>query len=157
MAGVDLIGKSVIRPDAHDKVTGGKGYPVNVTLPGMIHAKILRSPYAHAKVLSIDTSEAEKLPGVKAVMTAANVPQIPFSPVYFCPTESKSLIRDMLIFSNRVRYSGQPVAAVAATSVEIAERALELIDVDYEELPVVFDPEEAMQEGGIPDTRVRAW
>jgi xanthine dehydrogenase molybdenum-binding subunit len=147
MAGADLIGQSVVRPDAHDKVTGGRGYPVNVSLPFMLHAKLLRSPYAHAKVLSIDTSEAEKLPGVKAVLTSADVPQIPFHPVYFCPTGAKSLVRDMLILSDRVRYAGQPVAAVAATSVAIAERALELIDVDYEELPAVFDPEEAMQDG----------
>ena len=149
MAGADLIGQSIVRPDAHDKVTGGRGYPVNVSLPGMLHAKLLRSPYAHARVLSIDTSEAEKLPGVKAVLTAADVPQIPFSPVYFCPTESKGLVRDMLILSDTVRYAGQPVAAVAATSEAIAERALEFILVDYEELPVVFDPEEAMQEGAV--------
>jgi xanthine dehydrogenase molybdenum-binding subunit len=149
MAGADLIGQSIVRPDAHDKVTGGRGFPVNVSLPGMLHAKLLRSPYPHARVLSIDTSEAEKLPGVKAVLTAADVPQIPFSPVYFCPTESKGLVQDMLILSDTVRYAGQPVAAVAATSEAIAERALELIDVDYEELPTVFDPEEAMQEGAV--------
>jgi len=149
IASANLIGQSVIRPDAYDKVTGGRGYPVNVSMPGMLHAKLLRSPYAHAQVLSVDTSEAEKLPGVKAVLTAADVPQIPFSPVYFCPTEAKSLVRDMLIFSDTVRYAGQPVAAVAATSEAIAEWALELIDVDYEELPVVFDPEEAMQEGAV--------
>ena len=149
MAGADLIGQSVIRPDAHDKVTGGRGYPVNVSMPRMLHAKLLRSPYAHARVLSVDTSEAEKLPGVKAVLTAADVPQIPFSPVFFCPVESKSLVRDMLILSDRVRFAGQPVAAVAATSEVIAEKALELIDVEYEELPVVFDPEEAMQEGAV--------
>ena len=149
MAGADLIGQSVVRPDALDKVTGGRGYPVNVGMPRMLHAKLLRSPYAHARVLSVDTSEAEKLPGVKAVLTAADVPQIPFSPVYFCPTDSKSLVRDMLILSDRVRFAGQPVAAVAATSEAIAEQAMELIDVNYEELPVVFDPEEAMQEGAV--------
>ncbi len=147
MTVADIIGQSVVRPDAHDKVTGGKGYPVNASLPGMLHAKLLRSPYAHARVIGIDTSEAEKLPGVKAVLTAKDVPQRPYSPVFFCPTEAKSLVRDLVILSDRVRYAGQPVAAVAASSEAIAEKALELIDVDYEELPTVFDPEEAMQEG----------
>ncbi len=115
-------------------------------MPGMLHAKLLRSPYAHARIIRIDSSEAEKLPGVKAVLTAKDVPQRPFSPVFFCPTEAKSLVRDMVILSDRVRFAGQPVAAVAATSEAIAAQALELIDVDYEELPTVFDPEEAMQE-----------
>ena len=68
MGGADLIGQSVTRPDALDKVTGGRGYPVNISLPGMLHAKILRSPYPHAWVRRIDTSEAERLPGVKAVL-----------------------------------------------------------------------------------------
>lgn len=76
MGGADLIGKSVTRPDAHDKVTGGRGYPVNVNLPGMLHGKLLRSPYSHARVRRIDTSEAERLPGVKAILTARDVPQI---------------------------------------------------------------------------------
>lgn len=149
MGGADLIGQSVTRPDALDKVTGGRGYPVNISLPGMLHAKMLRSPYPHAWVRRIDTSEAERLPGVKAVLTAKDVPQIPFCPVYFVPTDAKSVIRDMLILSDRVRFAGQPVAAVAAISEEIAEKALGLIDVDYEELPTVFDPEEAMK-GGAP-------
>lgn len=142
-----VIGESVIRPDAHDKVTGGKGYPVNVSLPGMLHAKMLRSPYPHARILNIDTSEAEKLPGVKGVLTHKDVPQIPFSPVYFAPTGCHSLVRDLVALSDRVRWAGQPVAAVAATSEAIAEKALELIDVEYEELPTVFDPEDAMEEG----------
>jgi xanthine dehydrogenase molybdenum-binding subunit len=147
MEAAKVVGTSALRPDALDKVTGGRGYPVNVQLPGMLHAKLLRSPYAHARVLSIDTSEAEKLPGVKAVITAKDVPTRPFQPVFFTPTEAESMIRDMLILSDRVRFAGQPIAAVAATSEAIAEQALELIAVDYEELPTVFDPEEAMQPG----------
>ena len=143
----ELIGKSVLRPDAHDKVTGGRGYPVNVQLPGMLHAKLLRSPYSHARIISVDTSEAEKLPGVKAVLTARDVPEIAITPVYFTPLGAHSPVEDFVIMSNRVRFAGQPVAAVAATSEAIAERALELIDVDYEELPTVFDPEQSMQEG----------
>jgi xanthine dehydrogenase molybdenum-binding subunit len=147
MSAADIIGKSVLRPDAHDKVTGGRGYPVNVSLPGMLHGKLLRSPYPHARITRIDTSEAEKLPGVKGILTHKEVPQRPFSPVFFCPTGAKSLVRDFVAMSDRVRFAGQPVAAVAATTEAIAEKALELIDVDYEELPTVFDPEEAMQDG----------
>lgn len=144
---MSLIGKSVTRPDAHDKVTGGKGYPVNVKRPGMLHAKILRSPFPHAKIVSIDTSEAEKLPGVKAVLIPSEVPTRKFTPVYFVPTDTKSMPQDMLIMSDHVRFAGQPVAAVAATTADIAEQAMDLIEVEYEELPGVFNPDDAMQPG----------
>lgn len=144
---MQAIGDKVTGQNTFDKVTGGKGYPVNVVLPGMLHAKLLRSPYAHARVLSIDTSRAEKYPGVKAVLTAADVPQRTFHPVYFAPPESDAMVRDMQILSDRVRFTGQPVAAVAAVTPEIAEYALSLIDVEYEELTAVFTPEEALQEG----------
>ncbi|MFQ5776694.1 MAG: xanthine dehydrogenase family protein molybdopterin-binding subunit [Terriglobia bacterium] len=144
---MNIVGKRVPRPDAYDKVTGGKGFPVNVRLPSMLHAKLLRSPYPHARILRIDTSEAEKLPGVKAVLVPSEVPQIRFHPVFFSPSLAASMIQDMLILSTTVRFAGQPVAALAATRPEIAEEALELIDVEYERLPAVFDPEEAMQPG----------
>jgi xanthine dehydrogenase molybdenum-binding subunit len=144
---MSVIGKSVPRPDALDKVTGGKGYPVNFQMPGMLHGKLLRSPYPHAKILSIDTSAAERLPGVKAVLTHHDVPKRKFTSVYFVPTDTKSMPQDLLILSDRVRFAGQPVAAVAATSADIAEQALQLIEVEYEELPTVFDPEQAMQPG----------
>jgi len=147
MTELKIIGKSVNRPDAYDKVTGGKHYPVNFSLPGMLHAKILRSSYPHAKILNIDTSAAQKLPGVKAVLTYKDVPQRPFTPVYFVPSQAKSMVLDFVIMSDRVRWTGQPVAAVAAVTAEIASAALELIDVEYEELPAVFDPEQAMQDG----------
>lgn len=142
-----IIGKSVPRPDAFDKVTGGKGYPVNIKLPGMLHGKILRSPYPHAKILHVDTRAAEQLPGVKAVLVPADCPKRKYTTVYFVPTDALSMVQDMLVMSDTVRYAGQPVAAVAATSVAIAEAALELIDVEYEELPCVFDPEQAMAPG----------
>ena len=144
---MQAVGRRVPGQNAIDKVTGGKGFPINVVLPGMLHAKLLRSPYAHARVLAVDTSKAEKYPGVKAVLTAADVPQTRFHPVYFSPPETEEMIRDMQILSDRVRYAGQPVAAVAAVTAEIAEQAIELIEVDYEELPAVFTPEEAMREG----------
>lgn len=142
---MSLIGTSPPRPDALDKVTGGKGFPVNVRVPGMLHGKLLRSPYPHAKILSIDTSAAARLPGVKAVLTAADVPKRKFTPVYFVPADATSMVQDMLIMSDTVRFAGQPVAAVAATSLRVAEQALELIEVEYEELPAIFDPEAAMQ------------
>lgn len=144
---MSVVGRSVTRPDALEKVTGGKSYPVNFVMPGMLHAKMLRSPFPHADIVKIDTSAAEALPGVKAVLTPADVPQRKYTSVYFVPTDTRSMPQDLLILSRRVRYAGQPVAAVAATSVEIAERALDLLEVDYDELPSVFDPEEAMQDG----------
>ncbi len=147
MSQLKIIGTNTTRPDAYDKVTGGKHYPVNFSMPGMLHAKILRSPLPHAKILSIDTSAAEKLPGVKAVLTYKEVSQRPFTPVYFVPSQAKSMVLDFVVMSDRVRWTGQPVAAVAAVSADIAESALELIDIEYEELPSVFDPEEAMKDG----------
>ena len=147
MTQLNVVGKNVVRPDAYDKVTGGKHYIVNYSLPGMLHGKLLRSPYPHARIASIDAGEAEKLPGVKAVLTPAEVPQNKFTPVYFVPAHAKSMVQDFVVMSDRVRWAGQPVAAVAATTPEVAEAALQLIDVEYEELPAVFDPEEAMQEG----------
>ncbi len=147
MSELKIIGTNVTRPDAYDKVTGGKHYPVNFSMPGMLHTKILRSPYPHAKILNIDTSAAERLAGVKAVLTYKDVSQRPFTPVYFVPAQAKSMVQDFVIMSDRVRWTGQPVAAVAAVTVDIAEAALELIDVEYEELPAVFDAEQAMQDG----------
>lgn len=148
MNAMNVIGHSVERPDAYDKVTGGKGYPVNVKLPGMLHAKMLRSPYAHARIIRIDASRAEQLPGVKAVLLPQDVPQVKFCPVFFVPVEAPSMVLDFDVMNGDVvRYVGQPVAAVAATTADIAAAALDLIDVEYEELPVVFDPEEAMKPG----------
>ncbi len=142
-----VVGQNVPRPDAHDKVTGGRRYPVNFTLPGMLHARLLRSPCPHARIVGIDTSAAERLPGVKAVLTYRDVPQRPMTPVYFVPAHAPSMVQDFVVFSDRVRWTGQPVAAVAATSADIADQALELIAVDYEELPAVLDPDAALADG----------
>lgn len=142
-----VVGKSVLRPDAYEKVRGGRAFPVNVRLPGMLHAKLLRSSHAHARIVRIDASRAERLPGVKAVLLPQDVPQRRYTPVYFVPTLAASMVQDMVVMSDRVRWVGQPIAAVAATSEEVAEAALELIEVEYEELPAVFDPEAAMREG----------
>ncbi len=147
MSKMSVVGHRVPRPDAYEKVTGGKGFTVNVRLSGMLHGKLLRSPYPHARIRRIDTSEAANLPGVKAVLTPQETPQIKYHPVYFSPSIATSMIHDMLILSDTVRFAGEPVAAVAATRAEIAEEALERIHVEYEELPAVFDPAEAMQPG----------
>ena len=147
MTAYRVIGKSVARPDAHDKVTGGRDYPVNVSLPGMLHAKILRSPVPHARIVAVDVTAAAKLPGVRAVLVPDEVPPNRFTPVYFTPVQSPTMVQDFVVMSRTVRWVGQPVAAVAAISADIAEAALELIDVEYEELPAVFDPEAAMQDG----------
>jgi len=95
-------------------VTGGKGYPVNVRLPGMLHGRMLRSPYPHARILNINVSAARQLAGVKAVLTHHDVPQRPYCPVYFVPTLAKSMVQDLVVLSDRVRFAGQPVAAVDA-------------------------------------------
>src|SRR3972149_4573838 len=96
MSTLRVVGKRVQQADAYEKVTGGKGFPVNVRLPGMLHAKLLRSPYPHAHILGLDTSKAEKLPGVKAVLTPAEVPQIKYHPVFFSPSAAASMIKDLL-------------------------------------------------------------
>ena len=143
MEELSFIGKSVPRKDGVEKATGRALYTLDMVLPGMLWGKILRSPYPHAKILHIDTTRAEKLPGVKAVITGQDTLGIKHgfveTPRY--PPDQTPLAMD------RVRYIGEEVAAVAAIDEYIAEEALGLIRVDYEELPAVFDPEEAMRLG----------
>ena len=135
MPGLSVVGKSVIRVDALDKVTGTAIYCSDISLPRMLLAKVLRSPYPHARIENIDTSKAEKLAGVACVITGRDVPERRFGEV----------IRDQHVLAKDVvRAVGDPVVAVAAATADIADEALELIDVEYEELPAIFDPEEAM-------------
>ena len=139
-----VVGKSVPRIDALEKVTGKAKYGVDVELPRMLYAKVLRSKYAHARILSIDTSEAERLPGVKAVITGKDMPkdisiEIRYSKLNLPPPYSMAV--------EKVRYMGEEVAAVAAEDELTAEEALGLIKVEYEELPAVCDPEQAMKPG----------
>lgn len=152
MSGQELsvVGKRLPRPDAFEKATGAAKYTVDIKLPGMLVGKILRSPYAHAKIMKIDTSRAEKLPGVKAVITQEDVPKKPFTRskgdiVIINPEEA--ILRDEHVLDDKVRFVGDAVAAVAAVNESIADEALELIDVEYEKLPAVFDPIEAMKPG----------
>ena len=143
------VGKNIPRLDGYDKATGRGLYTTDVNLPHMLHAAVLRSPYAHAKVVSIDVSEAEKMDGVVAIATRDNTPR-----TYFNVTASMILtvppakpVLDQQIFPDVVRYIGDEVAAVAAETLEIAKEAIKKIKVVYEELPAVYDVEEAMKDG----------
>jgi CO/xanthine dehydrogenase Mo-binding subunit len=131
-----VVGKSFSRSDAVMQVTGKSLYGDDYTRPGMLHAKILRSKHVHAKILKLDTSKAEKLAGVKAIVTSKDVPHNRWG---FTHQDQPVLVED------KVRFYGDAVAAVAATSWEAAEEALGLIEVEYEPLPAVFDPREAMK------------
>jgi len=135
-----VIGQEFPRVDARVKATGEGRFVSDIQLPGMLYGKVLRSPYPHAKILNIDISEAERLPGVKTVATAKDS-----SRKKFCLFPH--LANNLILQDERVRYVGDQVAAVAAVDEDIAEEALGLIKVDYEELPAVFDPEEAMKPG----------
>lgn len=148
MKNFSLVGKSVRRLDAIEKVTGKATFTTDMSLPGMLYARVLRSPHPHAKIMHIDTSEAEKLPGVKGVATWQNTPREPFNAtgaMAFDLPDMPPPILDQYIFDNVVRYVGDEVAAVAAVSEQVAEEAVKLIKVDYEPLPAVFDPFEAMK------------
>jgi len=133
-----IIGQSIPRVDNTGKVTGDARYTADVLLPGTLWAKTLRSPYPHARIARVDTSRAEKAPGVRAILTGADVRGILYGRRY----------RDISVLAqDRVRFIGERVAAVAADTLEQAEEALEFLEVDYEELPAVFDPVAALQEG----------
>jgi len=135
-----VIGKSVPRIDAFEKLTGRAKFTGDLKFPNMLVGKLLTSPYAHARILNIDTSEAEKLPGVKAIITHKDVPSVKYglSPARW----------DETVFCiDKVRFYGDKLAAVAAVDEETVQKALKLIKVYYEVLPAVYDPYEAMKEG----------
>ena len=135
-----VVGNSVHRVDGVDKVTGKAKYVADLIVPGMIEGKFLRSPYAHARIRSIDTAEAEAMPGVVAVLTSKDLTDIG-------PYIGRGKNKDQPVIAlNRVIFAGQPVAAVAALDRATAEEALSKINVDYEELPAVISVEEAMAE-----------
>ncbi len=135
-----VIGRSHPRVDSRDKVTGRARYADDLKLPNMLHGKILTSPLAHARIVSIDASRAAALPGVKAVLTARDVPGTLYG-------ISPARYDERILASDKVCHVGDEVAAVAAVDEVTCIRALELIEVEYEELPAVFDPREAMAEG----------
>ncbi len=134
-----VVHKSVPLKDAHAKVTGRQQFPLDFALSGTLYGKILRSPHAHAKIKRIDTSKAEGLPGVVSVLTHADVPDREWFGLWL---NYRGRVMD-----DTARFVGDEVAAVAAVDLQTAEEALTLIDVDYEILPHVFDPQAAMEPG----------
>lgn len=130
------VGKPVPRIEGTDKVTGATKYAADLPVTGTLWAKVLRSPVPHARLRKIDATKAKELSGVRAVLTGADLP----------PVLVGLRMKDMpILATDRVRFVGEPIAAVAADTPEIAEQALHLIDVDYEELPAVYDPLEALR------------
>jgi CO/xanthine dehydrogenase Mo-binding subunit len=140
-----VVGTRPIRPDGVEKVTGRAQFGADMRMAGMIWGKVLRSPHAHAKILSIDTSKAEKLPGVKAVVTSKDFPHIANEEAFVGegPMNFRDLSRNCLAW-DKALYEGHAIAAVAATTPAIADAALALIDVKYDVLPYVIDVEDAM-------------
>ncbi|HEX3858064.1 MAG TPA: molybdopterin cofactor-binding domain-containing protein, partial [Pseudolabrys sp.] len=135
----DYIGKNVRRIDSPSKVAGRLKYAGDMTMPGMLHVQVLRSPHPHARIVSIDISAAEKIEGVEGVITSADVPGEDGFGVFV--NDQPIMARD------KVRYVGEAIAAVAAVDVATAKRALNAIKVVYEPLAAVFDPDEAMRAG----------
>ncbi|MBI4297675.1 MAG: xanthine dehydrogenase family protein molybdopterin-binding subunit [Chloroflexi bacterium] len=143
-----VVGTRAARHDAVDKVTGRAQFGADVYMAGLLHGKFLRSPYAHARIRSIDTRKAEALPGVKAVATAGDFPIVQKQPIEFAQSVRGSRITaEVILAHERVMYVGHAVAAVAATSFHIAEEAARLIEVDYEVLPAILSIEDALKEG----------
>ena len=138
MQAYHVIGTAAPRVDGVAKTTGAARYAADTDLPGMLWMKALRSPYPHARIIRIDTSRARRLTGVHAVLTGADVAGVLYG----------RRLRDVPALAHeRVRFAGERVAAVAAGDAETAQRAVDLIDVVYEELPAVLEPEDALADG----------
>ncbi|GIL16106.1 MAG: dehydrogenase [Chloroflexota bacterium] len=157
------IGKPLPRIDAMGKVTGATQYAADYTMPNMLHAKVLRAKHASARILRVDVSKARALPGVVAVLTADDLPgaQVATDIPGVTGTSKRAGTDAPILARDRVRFMGEAIAIVAAEELSIAERALDLIKVDYEPYPAVFTPEEAMQPGAPivtePDNIVARW
>ena len=132
-----VVGKRQPKVEAIEKATGQLKYTSDIFFPKSLHAKILRSPHAHVNIKSIDISKAIKLKGVKDIITYKDVPKIPTMHQFLHLPEK--LYYDSFLLESKVRHYGDRVAAVAAETAEIAEAALELIEVEYEQLPAVLD------------------
>ncbi|MBI2166482.1 MAG: xanthine dehydrogenase family protein molybdopterin-binding subunit [Chloroflexi bacterium] len=143
------VGKRVIKADALEKVTGAALFGADARLPGMLHGKVLRSPHPHARIRAIDCGKALELEGVKAVVTVADLPPFEEAKAAFGGELmiDQVHLRKLTIAHDKALFEGHAIAAVAATSPEVAEAALELIQVDYELLPVVENALDAMKEG----------
>ena len=141
----EVVGKPETKVDAVKLAKGNPAFVDDIELRGMLHAKLLTSPHAHARILDIDDSQAVALPGVHAVIHYKNIDRVKYASGGQSYPNPRPL--DQVSFDNKVRYVGDRVAAVAADTVEIAEQALELIQVEYEVLPAVFDENEAVKPG----------
>ena len=137
-----VVGKNIPRQDGKAKVMGAAQFADDIKLPGMLYGKILRSPVAHARIKRIDTSKAKKLPGVKAVITGEDTPKINFGNWRLVPES----MDEYPLAIDKVRFIGDEIAAVAAIDKDIAEEAISLIEVEYEELPAVYTVDEARME-----------
>src|ERR671919_3027747 len=135
MANFAVVGQSVYRKDANQKVTGQVLHVGNIEMPGMLHVAVLRSPYVHARITRIDKTKAEAVKGVAVVLTGADIAKMPGVDPHFGPA-----FRDQPILAvNKVCFVGDPVIAVAASDRRTAEDALQLVEIDYEPLPAVLD------------------
>src|SRR5436305_6480491 len=139
------IGHRTTRPDGVDKVMGRAAFAADTNMPGMIWGKVLRSPHPHARIKSIDTSKAEKLPGVKAVVTARDIVDFPVDKSVMLGIQDMRWMCRNVMAREKVLFPGHPVAAVAATSEAIAAKACELIEVDYEVLPWSIEIDDAIK------------
>ena len=144
----NVVGTNPIRHDGTDKVTGRARYSADIYLPGQLYGKVLRSPHAHARIISIDSSRALAMPGVKAVVTSADLPQPSgkLSDLGEGAMANPKFVSNNVLAAEKALYRGHAVAAVAATSLSVAEEALASIAVDYEVLPAVTDVRDAMKE-----------
>jgi CO/xanthine dehydrogenase Mo-binding subunit len=131
-----VVGKSSVRIDALEKATGKALFCTDIKIPGMLYGKVLRSRYPHAKIVNIDVSQANWITGVRCVVTGEDTPLRRYG---------SSVLDEHVLARNVVRFVGEPIAAVAADEMEIADEALDKIKVEYEELPAIFDAEEAMR------------
>src|SRR5918995_2874387 len=139
MAELTVIGKPVTRVDVNEKVTGQAIYGYDLVLPNMVYGKVLFSPKAHAKIKRMNTEKAKQLPGVVAVVTGKDAPW----------THGESIKEKPFLAQGKVRYIGEPVAAVAAEDEDTAQAAVKLIEVEYEDLPIYVDPEQASKADAI--------
>ena len=140
-----IIGTRPVRHDGVDKVTGRAKYGADIQLAGMLHGKILRSPHAHARILSIDTSKAVALPGVKAIVTSSDFPILKDQSLDFGETQGNiRMLAENILANQKVLYKGHAILAIAATDQHIAEQALDLVEVKYEHLTPIFDVKAAM-------------
>ena len=137
---LSVVGRRLPKHDAPDKATGRAIYTDDISFPNMIYGKLLLSPVPHALIKSINTKKALKLPGVKVILTGDDVPDVKWG-------TSPPRYDENILAKGKVRFVGDVVAAVAAIDEETCYKALKLIEVEYEELPAVFDPEEAMKDG----------